>query len=193
MSDCNMHSRRRFVEALDRDDARAALPIAEYKKLHEIEAEIRDKEEDAKLAARQVRRKPIFDVTVAWCQTYKPNEPPQFPLGQAIGYMINHHKALGRFIEHGAIPIDNGIVERLHVRTALTRKNYVFAGFDADGERAAIAYTILACCRLADVESATVGELAARMTTWRTTEALSGDMRAQKARRTCSCVANLVE
>jgi transposase len=42
-------------------------------------------------------------------------------------------------------------VERLHVRAALTRKNFLFAGSDAGGERAAIAYTILGCCRLADV------------------------------------------
>jgi len=47
------------------------------------------------------------------------------------------------------IPMDNGIVERLHVRAALTRKNYLFAGSDAGGERAAIAYTVLGCCRLA--------------------------------------------
>ncbi len=46
---------------------------------------------------------------------------------------------------------DNGVVERLHVRTALTRKNYLFAGSDAGGDRAAIAYTILGCCTLADV------------------------------------------
>ncbi len=63
--------------------------------------------------------------------------------------------ALGRFLEDGDIPIDNGIVERLHVRAALTRKNYLFAGSDAGGERAAIAYTILGCCRLAGVDPAT--------------------------------------
>jgi hypothetical protein len=72
-------------------------------------------------------------------------------VGKAIQYALNHREALGRFLEHGAIPIDNGIVERLHVRAALTRKNFLFAGSDAGGERAAIAYTILACCRLADV------------------------------------------
>jgi transposase len=88
---------------------------------------------------------------VAWCRTYQPNEPPKSPLGEAIGYLLNHHEALGRFLENGAIPMDNGIVERLHVRAALTRKNFLFAGSDAGGERAAIAYTILACCRLAEV------------------------------------------
>ena len=45
----------------------------------------------------------------------------------------------------------NGFVERLHVRAALTRKNYLFAGSDAGGERAAVAYTILGSCRLAGV------------------------------------------
>src|ERR1017187_9168524 len=72
-------------------------------------------------------------------------------LGEAIRYLTNHRLPLGRFLEAGAIPIDNGIVERLHVRAALTRKNFLFAGSDAGGERAAIAYTILGCCRLAKV------------------------------------------
>jgi len=128
-----------------------ALPIAGYKKLYEIEAEIRDKDEDAKRAARQARSKEVFDDIVAWCRPIRPNEPPSSALGKAIQYALNHREALARFLEHGAIPIDNGIVERLHVRAALTRKNYLFAGSDAGGERAAIAYTILACCRLADV------------------------------------------
>jgi hypothetical protein len=38
-----------------------------------------------------------------------------------------------------------------HVRAALTRKNFLFAGSDTGGERAAIAFTILSCCRLAGV------------------------------------------
>jgi transposase len=58
---------------------------------------------------------------------------------------------LMRFLEDAAIPIDNGAVERLHVRTALTRKNFLFAGSDAGAERAAIAYTILGSCALAGV------------------------------------------
>lgn len=56
-----------------------------------------------------------------------------------------------RGLEAGEVPIDDGIVERLHVRAALTRKNYLFAGSDAGGDRAAIAYTTLASCRLAGV------------------------------------------
>jgi transposase len=148
---CNMHGRRYFTKALDGGDARAALPIAAYKRLYEIEARIRDQDAAAKLAARRAESKPVWDELVAWCDTYKPHEPPSSPLGAAIRYLTNHKDALGRFLADGVIPIDNGIVERLHVRAALTRKNYLFAGSDTGGERAAIAYTILGCCRLASV------------------------------------------
>ena len=146
-----MHARRYFAKALDAGDARAALPIAAYKKLYEIEAKVRDLTDDKRLRIRQDESKSVWDEICAWCDTYKPHEPPASKLGEAIRYLTNHRIALGRFLEDGAIPMDNGIVERLHVRAALTRKNYLFAGSDAGDERAAIAYTILGCCRLANV------------------------------------------
>jgi hypothetical protein len=149
---CNMHGRRRFAKALDAGDARAGLPIAAYKKLYEIEARNRDLDPAARLAIRQAESKPVWDELVKWCETYKPHEPPSSPLGGAIRYLTNHEDALGRFLTDGVIPIDNGIVERLHVRAALTRKNYLFAGSDTGGERAAIVYTILGCCRLVGVD-----------------------------------------
>jgi transposase len=148
---CNMHARRYFTKALDAGDTRAALPLAAYKKLYEIEAEIRDLSVEDKLRERQARSKPVFDEIVSWCKVHQPHEPPSSPMGAALRYNVNHHVALGRFLEDGVIPADNGIVERLHVRAALTRKNFLFAGSDAGGERAAIAYTILGSCRLAGV------------------------------------------
>jgi transposase len=148
---CHMHARRYFAKALDAGDARAALPIAAYKKLYEIEAKVRDLGDAERLKIRQAESQPVWDEICAWCDSYKPHEPPSSKLGEAIRYLTNHRIALGRFLEDGVIPMDNGIVERLHVRAALTRKNYLFAGSDAGGERAAIAYTILGCCRLANV------------------------------------------
>ncbi len=49
------------------------------------------------------------------------------------------------------MPTDNGAVERLHIRAALARKNFLFAGNDDFAERAAIAFTILGCCRIVGV------------------------------------------
>ena len=151
---CNMHARRYFVKALDAGDKRAALPIAAFKKLYEIERELRERElgPEEVLVQRRERSKPIWDELVAWCTVHKKHEPPSSRMGIALRYFTNHQVALGRFLDYGYVPLDNGIVERLHVRTALTRKNYLFAGSDAGAERAAIAYTILGSCRLAGVD-----------------------------------------
>ena len=50
------------------------------------------------------------------------------------------------------MPIDNGEAERGFIRVAISRKNFLFVGSDIGGERAAIAYTILGCCRIAGVD-----------------------------------------
>lgn len=149
---CHMHARRYFVKALDAGDTRAALALAAYQKLYAIEDEIRDRSPPDRLTERQARSRPVFEELVKWAGVREPHEPPKSPLGAAIRYLLNQKVALGRFLDDGIVPIDNGIVERLHVRAALTRKNYLFAGSDAGGHRAATAYTILGNCRLAGVD-----------------------------------------
>jgi transposase len=124
---CNMHSRRYFRKALDRGDTRAALPLAAFKRLYDIEDEIRERDAEEKRAVRQASSKPVHDELVAWCKAHQPHEPPASPMGAAIRYLLNHQIALRRFLDDGRVPIDNGIVERLHVRTALTR-NYADLG-----------------------------------------------------------------
>jgi transposase len=148
---CNMHARRYLVKALDSGDTRAALPLAAFKKIYDIEDEVRGLDAEAVRAVQQAKTRPVYQELVSWCETHKPHEPPSSPMGAAIRYLTNHQVALQRLLEDGSIPPDNGIVERLHVRTALTRKNFLFAGSDAGGQRAAVAYTILACCQLSEV------------------------------------------
>jgi transposase len=148
---CNMHARRYFVKALDRGDKRAALPLAAFKELYDIEEEHRGKDPPSRLQARQTRSRNVYEKLLAWVRALEPHEPPSSPMGAAIRYLSNHQAALTRFLDDPEIPLDNGVVERLHVRTALTRKNYLFAGSDTGAERAAIAYTVLGSCRLANV------------------------------------------
>lgn len=148
---CNMHGRRYFTKALDAGDARASLPMAAWKKLYDIEEEVRGRAPDVVLEARQAKSRPIYDELLAWAKVHKPHEPPASMMGKALGYLTRNEAALTRFLDDGLIPIDNGVVERLHVRAAMTRKNFLFAGSDAGGERAAIAYTVLGCCALAGV------------------------------------------
>jgi hypothetical protein len=149
---CNMHGRRYFIKALEAGDTRAALPVAAFKRLYDIEAELKLATVEQRRQRRQAESRPVYDDLLAWAEAYRPHEPPSSGLGRAVQYLLNHRLALRRFLEDGVVPIDNGIVERLHTRTALTRKNFLFAGSDAGGERAAVAYTILGCCTLAEVD-----------------------------------------
>jgi hypothetical protein len=72
-------------------------------------------------------------------------------LDQGLGYFVNHQLALTRFLDDGRLPIDNGIVERLHRRPAVRTCKFMFGGSHADAERAAIAYSLLATCTLRDI------------------------------------------
>lgn len=145
---CNTHARRGFVKALDSGDARAALPIAAYKRLYDIEEEAVLLSDEDRAAIRREKSRPICEELLSWCRQMRPHEPPQSPLAKACGYVINHYGALMRFLDEGAIPIDNSLVERLHRRPAVGRRNFLFVGSHAGGERAAIAYSSLATCRL---------------------------------------------
>lgn len=148
---CNMHARRYMVKALEAGDTRAAVPLAAFKALYDVEDSARDASPEQRLRGRQSHSRPVYDQLITWCQTYQPTTPPSSALGKAIQYLLNHRVALTRFLDDGILPIDNGIVERLHRRPAIGRRNYLFAGSHAAAERAAIAYSLLATCELLDV------------------------------------------
>jgi len=105
----------------------------------------------AERGERRPRSKPVYDELVHWCEQYQPTEPPSSLLAKAIQYLLNHHVALTRFLDDGRLPIDNGLIERIHRVPAVTRRNFLFAGSHAGAERAAIAYSIIATGDLLDV------------------------------------------
>jgi hypothetical protein len=70
----------------------------------------------------------------------------------AIRYALSRWRALGRYLDDGAIEIDNSAAERALRVVALGRKNYLFAGSDAGGERAAAIYSLLGSAKLNDLD-----------------------------------------
>ncbi|HEY8614053.1 MAG TPA: transposase [Roseomonas sp.] len=69
-------------------------------------------------------------------------------LGKALQYALSRWDALVRYVENGRLSIDNNLSERLLRGIAVTRKNYLFVGSDAGGQRAAIIYTIAETAKL---------------------------------------------
>jgi transposase len=69
-------------------------------------------------------------------------------LAEAIRYALSRREALCRYIEDGTIAIDNNAAERALRGIGLGRKNYLFAGSDRGGERAATMYTLIETAKL---------------------------------------------
>jgi transposase len=66
----------------------------------------------------------------------------------AIRYALSRWPALTRFLDDGQLEFDNNAAERALRVVALGRKNYLFAGSNAGGERAAAIYSLLGSAKL---------------------------------------------
>jgi hypothetical protein len=72
---------------------------------------------------------------------------PQSLLGQAIDYTLGQWPTLEIFLGDGRVEIDNNLVENAIRPTAIGKKNWLFIGEAQAGDRSAILYTIIECCR----------------------------------------------
>lgn len=88
-----------------------------------------------------------------WLTSTSGREPPQSGLGKACRCWPNHWDALTRFLDDGRLEIDNTEVERQIRALALGRKTYLFAGSHVGAERAAVLYSLMRSCDLAEVDA----------------------------------------
>lgn len=151
---CWAHARRYFVEAKDGGDVRAAVPLALIQKLYKIEKQAKriGLKPEARARLRRKSAKPILLEIFAWIAKHHGTEPPSSPLGRALTYAINQRAALMRYLENGRLPIDNTGAERALRGIAVGRANWLFAGNDGAGERAAIVYSLIRTCEHNGVE-----------------------------------------
>jgi hypothetical protein len=73
-------------------------------------------------------------------------------LAEAIRYALVRWEALLRYVDEGRIEIDNNAAEQASRTVALGRKNYLFAGSDAGGERAAAIYSLIGTAKLNGID-----------------------------------------
>jgi transposase len=150
---CWAHMRRYFFEALNiAKDKRALVPLGFIKLLFKIEVDAKDLDAAARQAMRQERAKPLLGQLEKWIEEIKPRALPKSRLGQALTYATNQWIALNRYLEHGDLCIDNNASERALRTVAVGRKNWMFAGSDEGGRRAAIFYTLIASAKANGVE-----------------------------------------
>ena len=151
---CHAHARRKFEYALDSDPVRAAHMMVLWKKLYEIEA-VAKKEKHSSvqlLQARQTQAKPILAEMKAALDEYKLQALPKSPIGKAVTYSLNQWDALNRYCDDPILEIDNNLSERVLRMVVIGRLNYLFAGSEAGAKRAAILYSLVASCKLNEID-----------------------------------------
>lgn len=150
---CWMHARRYFYEAAQGDPGRPAEALAFIRQLFLIEREIKELSLDQRKEQRAKRSQPLLEEFHRWLEATAPQALPKSPLGAALGYAMRQWKALSRYAATGDLPIDNGRSERALRTVAVGRKNWMFAGSDEGAQRAATLYSLLATCRLHEIDS----------------------------------------
>jgi len=148
---CWMHARRGFERAYQAGDARGSTVLALVQKLYAVERQATEAalSAEARLGLRLEKSAPVYAELFDLLDSWAPDVPPKTPLGKAIAYARNRYVPLGRFLENGRVPVDNGEVERLIKMIALGRKAWLFLGSDEAGRRAASVYSlVLSCYRL---------------------------------------------
>ncbi|MFA7450939.1 MAG: IS66 family transposase [Bacteroidales bacterium] len=151
---CMAHARRKFEHALNNDPALATEALVMFGKLYEIERDAREQNlshDDIK-ALRQEKSLPVLQQMEAWLKEKLNLVLPKSAIGQAIAYTLTLWPRLTRYIEQGRFNIDNNLTENSIRPVALGRKNYMFAGSHDAAQHAAIVYSLLATCKINNVE-----------------------------------------
>lgn len=156
---CHAHARRYFFDAKATDAVRAHHVLGIYSRLYDVEREAKriveesdalDKGaylEEVRLPMRQERSVPILRAFHAWLEEEASRVLPKSPIGQAIGYARSNWAALERYAHSGVLDIDNNAAERAMKVVVLGRKNWLFAGSDQGGRRAATIFSLTVTCK----------------------------------------------
>jgi transposase len=151
---CWAHVRRHFYDLEQAHSSPVAREALErIGALYRIEEQIRGKPPEERRAVRQTQAKPLLDSLRQWCEKTLSKLSRKSDTTAAIRYALSRWDALTRFVDDGRIEIDNNAAERSLRGVVLGRKNYLFAGSDAGGERAAAIYSLIGSAKLNDLDA----------------------------------------
>jgi transposase len=146
---CWAHVRRNFYDIHVATNAPiAGEALQRIGQLFDIERTVMGRPPAQRQQARHRAARPVIDALAAFFDTSLMQISGRSELAKAIRYARSRWTALTRYLDDGTLEISNNAAERAIRPLALGRKNYLFAGSDAGGERAAAAYTLIETAKL---------------------------------------------
>ena len=144
---CWAHARRKFVEAQKVQPkgktGRADVALNLINKLYSIERDLKDADNDQRLAGRQQHSQTILAQLKNWLEKTRPQVTAQNALGKAVNYLASNWSRLERYVEGGHLPIDNNAAERAIRPFVIGRKNWLFSDTPKGASASAKLYSLV--------------------------------------------------
>jgi transposase len=146
---CMAHVRRSFYDLYEAHKSAVAKEALErIAALYAIEEEIRGRSAEERREIRTARSRPLLESLKEWFDETLGKLSTKSDTTKAIRYALKRWDELLRFCDDGHLEIDNNAAERSLRAVVLGRKNYLFAGSDAGGARAAAIYGLIGTAKL---------------------------------------------
>ena len=143
------HARRKFFDLHVSNQSQIAVQALDYiQQLYRIEQDIADRDPEPRQRLRQEQAKPILDEFHDWLTRHRRQVPNGSATAKAIDYSLNRWVALTRYLADPALPIDNNHDEQQIRPWATGRKNWLFAGTQLAGQRAAAVMSLIQSAKL---------------------------------------------
>ena len=135
---CWGHARRKFEEIKTKHPLEAARMLALSGLLYDLEHRAKGLPPEERRALREQEARPVLAKIRAFLYGEDYDRAlPKSQLRAAMNYVRNNWDELQTYVRDGRLPIDNNDVEQLMKQVAVGRKNWLFVGSVAAGERAA--------------------------------------------------------
>jgi transposase len=146
---CMAHARRKFFDLHVANKSQLAKQaLHSIGGLYEVERQTRDMSDEDRWRIRQEKAAPIIATLHDWMLAQRDLVPNGSATAKALDYSLKRWVALTRYLDDGAVPIDNNPVENQIRPWALGRSNWLFAGSFRSGKRAAAIMSLIQSARL---------------------------------------------
>lgn len=120
--------------------------------LYAIEANTKNLTAEQRQTVRRQESLPILSELKTTLEAQLAVLAPKSPMSKAVHYTLKRWQALSLYTQSGHLPIDNNLAENAIRPIALGRKNWLFIGSEAAGQRQAVIMSLLATAKANGLE-----------------------------------------
>lgn len=145
---CWAHARRKwFDQHAASGSAIAQEALLRIGVLYRIEEAARNMTVEARHAHRREHAVPALAKLKIWLDDLQPRVLGNSGTARALTYTLRRWDALVRYVDDGRHPVDNNVIENAIRPIDVGRKNWLFAGSEQAGRRAAAIMSLLATAK----------------------------------------------